>query len=96
MKTSYTSYGTALPVYCSSSFDWNGNKGSCNNSELIKVDTEHMVGEYQGVLVKSSRTGIIKYFEPVHDEDGYDGEFMVYTCAQPNQSESFFVTIWNY
>ena len=85
-----TSYGTALAVYCSSSFNWKGNQGSCNGSELIKLDTKHMVGDYKGVLIKSSRTGDEKYFEPVYDEDGYDGEFMVY------RSEQIFVTIWRY
>jgi hypothetical protein len=49
-----------------------------------------MVGDYAGVLIKSTKTGDEKYFEPVYDEDGYDGEFMVYKC------QDIFISIWNY
>ena len=86
-----TSYGTALPVYCSTSFGWKGNMGSCNDSDLIKVDTEHMVGDFNGVLIKSAKTGKVKYFNPVPDEDGYDGEFMIYSS-----DDQYFVQIWRY
>lgn len=79
-----------IPVYCSSSFAWKGKQGSCNHSDLIIVDTEHMVGTYNGILIKSSKTGYTKYFQPVFDQDGYDGEFMVYNCQDMN------VEIWNY
>lgn len=79
-----------LPIYCSSSFNWKNNQGTCNKSDLITVDTKHMVGKYDGVLIESSKTGNIKYFKPVHDEDGYDGEFMIYRCDQ------IFISIWNY
>jgi len=49
-----------------------------------------MAGEYKGVFIKSIKTGVVKYFEPVHDEDGYDGEFMIY------KNEDIFISIWNY
>lgn len=90
MKTNKTEYGSAVPIYCSTSFEWKGNKGFCNESDLIKLDTEHLVGEYAGVVIRSSKTGDVKYFEPVYDEDGYDGEYMVYSC------DGIFVEIWNY
>ena len=79
-----------LPIYCSSSFNWKNNQGTCNTSDLIMLDTKHMVNEYDGVLIKSSKTKNIKHIKPVHDEDGYDGEFMIYRCDQ------IFISIWNY
>lgn len=80
-----------LPVYCSSTFKWADNSvGTCKKSELITLGNRHMAGEYKGVFIKSIKTGVVKYFEPVYDEDGYDGEFMVYRCDQ------IFITIWNY
>lgn len=85
-----TSTETKLKVYCSSSFEWKGKNGTSKQSELIDLDTKHMVGDYKGVLVKSAKTGDVKYFEPVYDEDGYDGEFMIYRCDQ------IFIQIWNY
>ena len=84
MKT----YRTA--IFCSSSFKWKNNQGTCNKSDLITVDNRYMVGEYDGVLIESSKTGKLLYFKPVHDEDGYDGEFMIYRCDQ------LFIQIWNY
>ena len=89
MKTSYK--------VCSSSFKWIGNKGTANGSELIMVHDDgskfwYLNGSkrHDGVFVKSIKTGAEKYFEPVHDEDGYDGEFMIYRCDQ------LFIQIWNY
>lgn len=79
-----------LPIYCSSGFKWKNNQGTINKSDLIVIDTKHMVGDYAGVLIKSTKTGDEKYFEPVYDEDGYDGEFMVYKC------QDIFISIWNY
>lgn len=79
-----------LPVYCSSSFSWRGNKGSCNGTELIKLGEEQADGEYKGVIVRSSKTGEVKYFDPIYDEDGYDGELMIYGC------DNIFIEIWNY
>lgn len=78
-----------IPIYCSTSFKWQDNKGTCNKSELITLEA-HLGAEHTGLLVRSSKTGNVKYFEPVYDEDGYDGEFMVY------RSESIFITVWNY
>lgn len=77
------------PVFCSSSFDWKNKKGTANKSELFQLG--YAADETRGIAVKSARTGIVKYFEPVYDEDGYDGEFMVYSC-----DDEVFVTIWNY
>jgi hypothetical protein len=79
-----------LPVYCSSSFKWKNKQGTCIKSDLIVICTHDTICEYPGVLIKSVKTGKILYFEPVHDQDGYDGEFMVYS------SDTFFITIWNY
>ena len=84
---------TTLPVYCSSGFKWKNNQGSINKSDLIMLKTNHPVcqnGEYDGVFVKSIKSGDVKYFEPVHDEDGYDGEFMIY------KNDDIFISIWNY
>lgn len=85
-----TSYGSETPIYCSTSFDWKGNKGACYGSKLIKLDTHFSALDFKGVAVKSAKTGQIKYFEPVYDEDGYDGEYMVYSC------DNIFIAIWNY
>ena len=84
MKT----YSTA--IFCSSSFKWKNNQGTCNKSDLITVGNRYMAGEYDGIFIESSKTGNIKYFKAVHDEDGYDGEFMIYRCDQ------IFISIWNY
>jgi hypothetical protein len=84
MKTSYKT-----KTICSSSFKWIDNKGTANGSELIMLGKQHME-KHDGIFVKSIRTGAEKYFEPVHDEDGYDGEFMIYRCGQ------LFIQIWNY
>lgn len=81
-------YSTA--IFCSSSFKWKNNQGTCNKSDLITVGNRYMAGEYDGIFIESSKTGNIKYFKAVHDEDGYDGEFMIYRCDQ------LFIQIWNY
>lgn len=57
---------------------------------MITVGNRYMAGEYDGIFIESSKTGNIKYFKAVHDEDGYDGEFMIYRCDQ------LFIQIWNY
>lgn len=85
-----TSYGSKIPIYCSTSFDWKDNKGAADESKLITLDTHISSLDFKGVAVKSVKTGKVKYFEPVYDEDGYDGEFMVYSC------DNIFLTIWNY
>ena len=81
-----------LPIYCSSSFKWKNKQGTINKSDLIVICTHDTICEADafGMLIKSDKTGKILYFEPVHDEDGYDGEFMVY------RSDTFFISIWNY
>ncbi len=89
MKTTYSTV-----IFCSSSFKWADNSaGTCKKSELITtraLGNKHMAGEYKGVFIKSIKTGVVKYFEPVHDEDGYDGEFMIY------KNDNIFIQIWNY
>ena len=85
-----TTYGSKTPIYCSTSFEWKGNNGIAKQSELITLDNHFSALNYEGVAVKSSKTGQIKYFEPVYDEDGYDGEFMIYSC------DNMTLQIWNY
>jgi hypothetical protein len=85
-----TSYGSKTPIYCSTSFDWKDNKGTANGSQLITLENHFSSLDFKGVAIKSVKTGEIKYFEPIYDEDGYDGEFMVYGC------DNISVTIWNY
>ena len=91
MKTAHSTAWKKIPIYCSTSFKWADNQvGTCKKSELIMLGYHDMAAEYTGLLVRSSKTNSLKYFEPVYDEDGYDGEFMVYRCDQ------IFITIWNY
>ena len=85
-----TTYGSKTPIYCSSSFDWKGNVATAKESELITLGTHYSALDFKGVAIQSVKTGKIKYFEPVYDEDGYDGEFMIYAC------ENMSVQIWNY
>ena len=85
-----TSYGSNTPIYCASSFHWKGNLATANESELVKLGTHYSALNFEGIAIQSPRTGKIKYFEPIHDEDGYDGEFMIYGC------ENMSVQIWNY
>jgi hypothetical protein len=46
---------------------------------------------WNGVAIQSSKTGKTLLFNPVYDEDGYDGEFMIYS-----HNDQYFVQIWNY
>jgi len=85
-----TPYGSAVPIYCSTSFDWKGNVGWADESKLIKLDTHFSSLDFKGVAIQSAKTGKIKYFEPIYDEDGYDGEYMMYGC------DNMSVQIWNY
>lgn len=80
-----------IPVICSTSFGWKGNKGSTNQSDLIEVGNTSVPKGWMGVAIQSSKTGKIALFNPVYDEDGYDGEFMVYS-----HNDKVFVSIWNY
>lgn len=90
MKTSHSPVWKKLPIYCSTSFKWKGDQGTCNKSDLVMLGYHSMAAEHTGLLVRSSKTNSLKYFEPVHDEDGYDGEYMIYRC------EEIFISIWNY
>ena len=85
-----TPYGSAVPIYCSTSFDWKGNVGWADESKLIKLDTHFSSLDFKGVAIQSVKTGKIKYFEPIYDEDMYDGEFTFFGC------DNVFVQIWNY
>jgi hypothetical protein len=83
------------PLYSSEAFKWNGNKGSTDASalattprEVVPVPIEQRIGE--GIFVVSTATGQRRFFTPVHDEDGYDGEFQLF------ENDGIFVQIWNY
>jgi|SanBayMetagenome_1026888.scaffolds.fasta_scaffold39366_3 hypothetical protein len=85
-----TTYGSKTPIYCSSSFEWKDNHGWVDESKLIKIGTHISALDFKGIAIQSARTGKIKYFEPIYDEDGYDCEFMMYGC------DNMSVKIWNY
>lgn len=85
-----TAYGSNTPIYCSSSFKWKDNIGWADESQLIKIGTHISALDFKGIAVQSAKTGKIKYFEPIYDEDGYDGEYMIYGC------DNVSVQIWNY
>lgn len=83
------------PLYSSDTFKWNGNTGSTDASALaitprqvVPVPIEQRIGE--GIFVVSAATGQRRFFQPVHDEDGYDGEFQLF------ETDGIFVKIWNY
>ena len=85
-----TSYGSNTPIYCSSGFEWKGNTGIADASKLIKIGTHISALDFKGIAIQSTKTGKIKYFEPIYDEDMYDGEFTFFGC------DNVFVQIWNY
>ena len=85
-----TSYGSNTPIYCSSSFEWKGNTGIADASKLNKIGTHISALDFKGIAIQSAKTGKIKYFEPIYDEDMYDGEFTFFGC------DNVFVQIWNY
>ena len=81
------------PLYSSEAFKWNGNTGSTDASALATtprkvVPIKQRIGE--GIFVVSTTTGQRRFFTPVHDEDGYDGEFQLF------ENSGIFVQIWNY
>jgi hypothetical protein len=81
------------PLYSSEAFKWNGNTGSTDASALATtprkvVTIKQRIGE--GIFVVSTTTGQRRFFTPVHDEDGYDGEFQLF------ENNGIFVQIWNY
>lgn len=93
-----TTTNIQCPVYCSTSFNWKKTGKSISaegkQSDLFTVGVRYGYKDY--LLIKSAKTGIVKHFEPVYDEDGYDGEFMVYVCRGVSDEENIFVTLWNY
>ena len=85
-----TTYGSKTPIYCSSGFKWKDNIGWADESQLIKLGTHISALDFKGVAIQSAKTGKIKCFEPIYDEDGYDCEFTFFGC------DNVFVKIWNY
>jgi hypothetical protein len=81
----------SIEVYCSTCFDWKGNRGSTQESKLITAAYTQVASGWNGVAIQSSKTGKTLLFNPVYDEDGYDGEFMIYS-----HNDQYFVQIWNY
>ena len=80
-----------IPVYSSRSFDWKGNHGTTEQSKLVEVGSDVVPDGWNGVAIQSAKTGKIALFNPIYDEDGYDGEFMIYSFK-----DEVFVRIWNY
>jgi hypothetical protein len=81
------------PLYSTNDFKWNGNTGSTDASALGTtprkvVPMKQYIGE--GIFVLSAATNRRLFFTPVHDEDGYDGEFQLF------ENNGVFVQIWNY
>jgi len=81
-----------ISVISSNSFEWKGNHGSTEESRLFEVGKTSVSSHWYGVAVKSAKTGKVLLFNPVYDEDGYDGEFMIYST----HDDEIFVQIWNY
>ena len=80
-----------IPVYASSSFSWKDNHGSTEASTLNQIARLPSFGR-DGIYIKSNRTDECLFFEPVFDEDGYDGEFAVFS-AEVALDKKVFVTI---
>jgi len=87
-----------VPVYSSDQFSWKGNKGCADASDFgsLKERGTVFIGSRcyadandVGFYVVSARTGARMLFTYVFDEDGYDGEFQVYS------SGDVFITIFN-
>lgn len=81
------------PVYPSNQFKWKNGRGFANLSELHPID--HINTGVRGIYILSSKTGATVFCSEVHDEDGYDGEMMVYR-AEVDHRDDVFVTIMNY
>lgn len=57
----------------SENIQWKGKRG------VTCLTNHHCLDTIPQVLyVKSSKTGVVKAFDQVHDEDGFDGEFWKY------------------
>ncbi len=80
-----------ISVVSSDGFSWKGNHGTAEASKLTTVAQTQVPDGWNGVAIESSKTGKILLFNPVYDEDGYDGEFMIYS-----HNDQYFVQIWNY
>ena len=80
-----------ISVVSSDGFSWKGNHGTTEASKLSTVAQTQVPNGWNGVAIQSSKTGKILLFNPVYDEDGYDGEFMIYS-----HKDQYFVQIWNY
>jgi hypothetical protein len=81
------------PLYSSNDFKWNGNTGSTDASALATTPRKVVPmkqGIGNGIFVVSTATGQRRFFTPVHDEDGYDGEFELF------ENDGIFIKIWNY
>jgi hypothetical protein len=85
-----TTYVCNTPIYCSSDFKWKDNTGTADASQLNRIGTHISSPDFKGIAIQSAKTGKIKYFEPIYDEDMYDGEFTFFGC------DNVFVQIWNY
>ena len=81
------------PLYSSNDFKWNGNTGYTDASALKMMPKETVIMTHEvgnGLFVVSAATNQRRFFKPVHDEDGYDGEFQLF------ENNGIFVQIWNY
>ena len=81
------------PLYSSNDFKWNGNTGYTDASALATtprkvVPMKQCIGE--GIFVLSAATNQRRFFKPVQDQDGFDGEFQLF------ENNGIFVQIWNY
>lgn len=85
-----TTYVCNTPIYCSSDFKWKDNTGTAEASQLNRIGTYISSPDFKGIAIQSYKTGKIKYFKPIYDEDGYDCEFTFFGC------DNLFVKIWNY
>lgn len=84
-----------IPLYSSLAFNWKNGEGTADKSSL----SAYILGEIvmdgpdfrNYVGVRSARTGLVEYFEEVHDEDGFDGEFRLFKNGNGHS-----LVIWNY
>ena len=60
-------------VLMSHNLTWKGKSG------VTCLTDHHCINTIPDVLyIKSSKTGVVKEFYQIHDEDGFDGEFWKY------------------
>lgn len=80
------------PVFSSDSFTWKGKKGSAERSSCSFTGLRNANSPWEtraGFFVRSTKTDEVLFFTEVVDEDGYDGEMMVYSNGD------LFITIFN-